>query len=74
MSSVGGTLSLFVGISFLTFVELIEILMEIIIVYLEKIKLKNFKNKNINSIKPENDFKIVFHDTHIHFDSIALRF
>jgi hypothetical protein len=50
VSSVGGTLSLFVGISFLTFVELIEIIMEIIIVYMEKVKLKKLKNKKINSI------------------------
>ncbi len=70
LSSVGGTLSLFVGISFLTFVELIEIIMEIIIVYVAKIKLKKLKNKNI-----ENDFKIVVvDDTPVKFDSIALRF
>ena len=74
VSSVGGTLSLFVGVSFLTFVELIEIVMEIIIVYVDKIKLKNVKNKKINSFKPENDFKIVVDDTSFKFDSVAIRF
>jgi hypothetical protein len=44
--------------------------MEIIIVYVAKIKLKKLKNKNI-----ENDFKIVVvDDTPVKFDSIALRF
>ena len=74
MSSVGGTLSLFVGISFLTFVELIEIIMEIIIVYMEKVKLKKLKNKKINSILPENVSKIVVDDAPIKFDSVAIRF
>ncbi len=74
VSSVGGTLSLFVGISFLTFVELIEIIMEIIIVYMEKVKLKKLKNKKINSILPENVSKIVVDDAPIKFDSVAIRF
>ena len=61
VSSVGGTLSLFIGISFLTFVELIEILFEIAIIYLNK-----FKNKKVGSLIIGNnpEMKIVI-DTEV---------
>jgi hypothetical protein len=60
VSSVGGTLSLFIGVSFLTFVEIIEILFEIAIIYLNK-----FKNKKVGSLIDNSpEMKIVI-DTEV---------
>jgi hypothetical protein len=36
LANIGGTIGLFVGISVLSFVEIIEAIMEIIIIYFEK--------------------------------------
>ena len=56
----GCTLSLFIGVSFLTFVEIIEILFEIAIIYLNK-----FKNKKVGSLIDNSpEMKIVI-DTEV---------
>ena len=54
VSSVGGTLSLFIGISFLTLVEIIEILFEISIIFINKMKNK----RNVSLALPQQKIAI----------------
>ena len=49
LGNLGGQLGLFIGASFLTFVELIEIIFQIITIYCEN----NIKKKSLNKIKIE---------------------
>ena len=43
ISSIGGTLGLFIGISFLSFLEIFEILFEVVLLLNQKIKIDNEK-------------------------------